>query len=191
MKKFFLLLVAIGVCCSAQAKVVLPRVLGSHMVLQQSAEVELWGKADAGCRVTVEVSWLKSKLKTKADSNGDWSVKVQTPEGSFSKHTITFSDGEELRLEYVMVGDVWVCAGQSNMEMSITGFDSNPVENSLTFITQAGKMANLSVCALCELIAHICRRSGIALADCGRRLRPRVYRTLRPRHTSLPIISRS
>ena len=142
MNRLFLLLVAIGVCCVAQAKVTLPRVLGSNMVLQQSAEVQLWGKAEAGRRVTVEVSWSKSKLKTQADANGDWSVKVHTPKGSFDKHSITISDGEKLCLENVMVGDVWVCAGQSNMEMSITGFDSNPVENSLTFITQAGKMAN-------------------------------------------------
>ena len=103
MKRFFLLLVAIAICCSAKAKVTLPRVLGSNMVLQQSAEVELWGKAEAGRKVTVEVSWSKSKLKTQADANGDWSVKVQTPKGSLDKHSITISDGEKLCLENVMV----------------------------------------------------------------------------------------
>ena len=72
MKRLVLLLLSIGVCCSVSAKVVLPRVLGSNMVLQQNTEVELWGKAEAGMRVTVEVSWLKSKLKAEADSKGDW-----------------------------------------------------------------------------------------------------------------------
>ncbi len=142
MKRLILLLLAIGVCCSATAKVVLPKVLGSNMVLQQSTEIELWGKAEAMKRVTVELSWMKSKIKTQADSNGDWSVMVQTPKGSFDKYTITFSDGEQVRLENVMVGDVWVCAGQSNMEMTVRGFDSQPVENSLDYILQAGKMAD-------------------------------------------------
>ena len=142
MKRLVLLLLAIGVCCSVSAKIVLPRVLGSNMVLQQNTEVELWGKAEAGKRVTVEVSWLKSKLRTEADPNGDWSVKVQTPKGSFEKYSITFSDGEEVRLENVMVGDVWVCAGQSNMEMKMSGFDSQPVENSLSYIMNAGQMAD-------------------------------------------------
>ena len=142
MKRLILLLLAIGVCCSATAKVVLPKVLGSNMVLQQSTEIELWGKAEAMKRVTVELSWMKSKIKTQADSNGDWSVKVQTPKGSFDKYSITFSDGEQVRLENVMIGDVWVCAGQSNMEMTVRGFDSQPVENSLDYILQAGKMAD-------------------------------------------------
>ena len=67
MKRLILLLLAIGVCCSATAKVVLPKVLGSNMVLQQSTEIELWGKAEAMKRVTVELSWMKSKIKTQAD----------------------------------------------------------------------------------------------------------------------------
>ena len=131
MKRLILLLLAIGVCCSATAKVVLPKVLGSNMVLQQSTEIELWGKAEAMKRVTVELSWMKSKIKTQADSNGDWSVKVQTPKGSFDKYTITFSDGEQVRLENVMIGDVWVCAGQSNMEMTVRGFDSQPANSAV------------------------------------------------------------
>lgn len=140
MKKLIFLFVALCVACGASAKVVLPKVLASNMVVQQNSEIEIWGKAEANKRVTVVVSWSKSKFKTQADDKGDWSVKVATPKGSYDKHTISISDGEELRLENVMIGDVWVCVGQSNMEMPVQGYMHQPVENSMTFIRRAREM---------------------------------------------------
>lgn len=142
MKKLLLLVVAAALSLGASAKVVLPKVLGSNMVLQQNADVNLWGKADADAKITVKVSWSKSKIKTQADENGDWAVKVATPAGSFDKYTISISDGEELLLENVMVGDVWVTSGQSNMEMPVRGWERQPVENSKEYILSAAKYAD-------------------------------------------------
>ena len=142
MKKLFLMIVAVALAFGASAKVVLPKVLGSNMVLQQNADVNLWGKADAGAKVAVSVSWSKSKVQTKADDAGNWAVKVATPAGSFNKYTITISDGEALTLENVMIGDVWVCSGQSNMEMPIQGWDRQPVENAKEYIFSAAKYAD-------------------------------------------------
>ena len=142
MKKLLLLVVATALAFGASAKVVLPKVLGSNMVLQQNADVNLWGKADADAKVTVKVSWDKAKIKTKADENGNWAVKVATPAGSFDKYTISISDGEEIVLENVMIGDVWITSGQSNMEMPIKGWDRQPTENAKEFIFSATKYAD-------------------------------------------------
>ncbi len=142
MKKTLLLIAALGLALGASAKVVLPKVLGSNMVLQQNAEVNLWGKADANKRVIVAASWSKGKVQTTADENGNWAVKVATPAGSFDKYTISISDGEELKLENVMIGDVWITSGQSNMEMPVKGWDRQPVENAKEFIFSATKYAD-------------------------------------------------
>ena len=108
MKKTLLLIAALALAFGASAKVVLPKVLGSNMVLQQSADVNLWGKAEANKKVVVKASWAKGKVQTTADENGNWAVKVATPAGSFEKYTITISDGEPVVLENVMIGDVWI-----------------------------------------------------------------------------------
>ena len=142
MKKLLLLVAATALAFGASAKVVLPKVLGSNMVLQQNADVNLWGKADADAKVTVKVSWDKAKIKTKADENGNWAVKVATPAGSFDKYTISISDGEEIVLENVMIGDVWITSGQSNMEMPVKGWDRQPTENAKEFIFSATKYAD-------------------------------------------------
>lgn len=142
MKKLLLLVAATALAFGASAKVVLPKVLGSNMVLQQNADVNLWGKADADAKVTVKVSWDKAKIKTQADENGNWAVKVATPAGSFDKYTISISDGEEIVLENVMIGDVWITSGQSNMEMPVRGWDRQPVENAKDYILSAAKYAD-------------------------------------------------
>ena len=142
MKKLLLLVVATALAFGASAKVVLPKVLGSNMVLQQNADVNLWGKADADAKVTVKVSWDKAKIKTTADENGNWAVKVATPAGSFDKYTISISDGEEIVLDNVMIGDVWITSGQSNMEMPVKGWDRQPTENAKEFIFSATKYAD-------------------------------------------------
>ena len=142
MKKLLLLVAAVALSFGASAKVVLTKVLGSNMVLQQNADVNLWGKADADAKITVKVSWDKAKIKTQADENGNWAVKVATPAGSFDKYTISISDGEELVLENVMVGDVWITSGQSNIEMPVRGWDRQPVENAKDYILSATKYAD-------------------------------------------------
>ena len=142
MKRLLLLLVAMCLMGGASAKVVLPKILGSNMVIQQQTDVNIWGMADAGKKVTVTVSWSKQKAQTVADKDGHWAVKVATPKGSFDAQTITISDGEEIKLENILIGDVWVSSGQSNMEMPMKGFGRQPVEQSLEYILESGKFKN-------------------------------------------------
>ena len=113
---------------SAQAKVRLPHVLGDNMILQQNSEARLWGWAEPGKKVTVTTSWSNDAYTVKADREGQWMVKVKTPAASYQPLSITFSDGESLTLNNILAGEVWVCAGQSNMEMPVKGFGNCPVE---------------------------------------------------------------
>ena len=142
MKKLILAVVAVLLSWGASATIVLPKVLGSNMVLQQNSEVNLWGKADANKKVTIIVSWQKGKIQTVADGDGKWAVKVATPAASWDKHTITISDGEAVNLEDILIGDVWVTSGQSNMEMPVKGWNGQPVENANEYIYSAAKYAD-------------------------------------------------
>ncbi|MBR4996094.1 MAG: sialate O-acetylesterase [Alistipes sp.] len=142
MKRAILSIVAVLLAWGASATIVLPKVLGSNMVLQQQTEVNLWGSAEPNKKVTVVVSWAKGKVQTVADGEGKWAVKVATPAASWDKQTITISDGEPVTLENVLIGDVWVTSGQSNMEMPLSGWRGQPIENSEKYIYSAGKYAD-------------------------------------------------
>ena len=142
MKRLMLLLAAVGLYSSASAEIVLPKILGSNMVVQQQSDINLWGSAKPNSKVSVSASWAKKKVETKSDSDGKWSVTLRTPDGSFDPQTITISDGDPITLENVLIGDVWVCSGQSNMEMPMRGFGTQPVENSTKYIMRANKEAD-------------------------------------------------
>ena len=127
MKKFLLTAFVAVALASAQAKVTLPYVMGNNMILQQQTEARLWGKTTAK-EVKVTTSWDNEVYTAKASKNGDFIVKVKTPKASYTPLSITFDDGDRLTLSNVLAGEVWVCAGQSNMEMPVKGFGNCPVE---------------------------------------------------------------
>ena len=120
----------------AYSKVTLPAIFGSNMVLQQQAECNLWGTANAGKEVKVSTSWDRHIYKVNADSNGRWELKVNTPAGG-GPYSITFNDGTETRLDNILIGEVWLCSGQSNMEMPMKGFKAQPVEGAVEELMQA------------------------------------------------------
>jgi len=124
---------------SALAKVRLPHIIGDNMVLQQQTEARLWGWAKPGRTVMVTTSWSDQKVWTKADVYGQWQVKVLTPKASYESLSITFDDGEPLTINNVVAGEVWVCAGQSNMEMPVKGFGMCPVEGYNHHVLDAAK----------------------------------------------------
>ena len=137
MKKFSLvLLLAMLFTFGIDAKVTLPSHFGDGMVLQQKSSVPLHGTATAGAKVTINASWTKKAVVTKADADGAWSATLNTPTygGPF---TITVSDGTPLTLSNVLVGEVWVCAGQSNMEMPMKGFRGQPTHGTADMILSA------------------------------------------------------
>ncbi|GGF39622.1 sialate O-acetylesterase [Echinicola rosea] len=121
------LAVILVVYIPSNAKVVLPAIFSDQMVLQRDAEVPIWGWADPDRTVRVSVPWLKEEIKIKSDSNGKWRVDVQTP-ASGGPFTLSFDDGDKLEIKDVLIGEVWLCSGQSNMEMPMKGYTSQPVE---------------------------------------------------------------
>ena len=129
MKKILTILALTTLTLSAQAKVRLPHLIGDNMVLQQQTDARLWGWAQPGKTVKVSTSWSKETVSTKADKQGKWLVKVKTPKASYEPLSITFDDGEPLTIKNVVAGEVWVCAGQSNMEMPVKGFWMCPVKD--------------------------------------------------------------
>lgn len=104
-----------------QAKVRLTSIWGDNMVLQQQSEVTFHGKASANSKITIEASWNHRKLTTRSDQHGNWNIQLPTPAAG-GPYTITFSDGEALTLNNILLGEVWFCSGQSNMEMPVRGF---------------------------------------------------------------------
>ena len=127
MKKLLLMALAL-MTIGTQAKVRLPHLLGNNMVLQQEADARLWGWAKPGQKVKVTVSWASTPYEAQADKTGKWLVSVRTPKASYTPLSITFDDGDQTTLSGILAGEVWVCAGQSNMEMPMKGFDDCPTE---------------------------------------------------------------
>ena len=102
--------------CRLSSKVVLESVFSDNMVLQRNATVRIWGKADPQSTVSVRPSWTAETYSASVAGNGQWLVQFPTPDAG-GPYSITFSDGESVTLNNVLIGEVWVCSGQSNMEM--------------------------------------------------------------------------
>ncbi|WP_418409535.1 sialate O-acetylesterase [Alistipes sp.] len=137
MKRIFLLLACLAAVWSAAAKVELPEIIGSGMVLQQNAEARLWGWANPRAAVRIETSW-GGKCTVESDAKGRWVAVVKTPAGSYEPQRITITSGERVTLDNVLVGEVWFAAGQSNMEMPLGGFNNCPVAGANEVIARAG-----------------------------------------------------
>jgi len=97
-------------------EVVLPSVFGSHMVLQRGKPLTVWGTADAGEKVSVEIAGRR--VKALADARGEWSVTLPEMVAG-GPHTLTVAGENRIELEDVFVGEVWIGSGQSNMQWSV------------------------------------------------------------------------
>ena len=128
MRRIILSFIICHLSFSVSAKIKLPQFFNDNMVLQQQSECNIWGKADANKNVVIITSWNHEEYVAKADSKGDFKVKVKTPEAG-GPYYIVFSDGgEKLELHNILIGEVWLCSGQSNMEMLMKGYKAQPVE---------------------------------------------------------------
>lgn len=95
----------------------LPGIISSNMVLQQRDSVKIWGWADPYEKVTVTASWDQQTYEATGSRDARWEVKMATPVAG-GPHTITLKGKNTIVLNNVMTGEVWICSGQSNMEMS-------------------------------------------------------------------------
>jgi sialate O-acetylesterase len=104
----------------ASATVVVSKLFSSHMVLQRDMPIHIWGQADTGEQV--DVSLDTSTVSIKADSIGNWSVYLPArPAGG--PYTLSIRASNTLQFDDIMMGDLWVASGQSNMELPLKGYD--------------------------------------------------------------------
>ncbi|MBC8354078.1 MAG: sialate O-acetylesterase [Planctomycetes bacterium] len=116
MKCSLVAMVSVSCCCSLQAEVQLAGVFGDHMVLQRESEVPVWGWADPMETVTVTIDG-QSKQAT-ADASGKWMITLDALSAG-GPHSLTASGSNKVTISDVLVGEVWLCSGQSNMAMTV------------------------------------------------------------------------
>jgi len=137
MKKSIIALFVFLASFQINAKIKLPALFTDNMMLQQKSNAPMWGWAEKNANVTIKASWSTKICKTKADDSGKWKTELQTPSfgGPF---TIEVLEGaEKVVIKNVLIGEVWLCSGQSNMEMPLKGFPGQPVRNGNEIIVKS------------------------------------------------------
>ncbi|MCQ2181925.1 MAG: sialate O-acetylesterase [Bacteroidales bacterium] len=136
MRRIIFIAAAMLAAVSAHAKLEIKEPYSDGMVLQQKTECLIKGHSNPGAHVKVITSWNNASYGAKADKNGVWKVYVSTPEASYDAYSIHVSgEGSTLDIHNVLIGEVWIASGQSNMEMPIKGFANCPVEGSADVIS--------------------------------------------------------
>ncbi|WP_394795251.1 sialate O-acetylesterase [Armatimonas sp.] len=122
MKRMLILAASVAIAATAHADVKLPAILNEGMVLQRSAPLKFWGWADEGEQVSVEFLGQK---KTTTAKNGKWEVTLKGTRTAGGPFPLSISGKNRIEFKDILVGEVWVCSGQSNMELTLkTSFQS-------------------------------------------------------------------
>ena len=117
------LLVSLLLPVTTRADISLPAIFSDHMVLQQKQPIRVWGWGDKG--ETVEVSLAGNSVKTEVGEAGRWEVKLPQLDASPKPFTLSVKGKNQIDFNDVLIGEVWLCSGQSNMEWSVAA-SSNP-----------------------------------------------------------------
>ena len=100
------------------ADIKLPAIISDNMVMQREKKAKIWGWGDPGEQVMVSVSWHSMEWSVATNGNGDWSFEMSPPDTT-GPHEMTLSGKNTITIKNILVGEVWVCSGQSNMQMSV------------------------------------------------------------------------
>lgn len=119
--------IALGIALTASAEINMPAIFADNMLMQRETDARMWGSAKPSANVTVVPGWDGKTYSTKSDHDGKWSITFPTPAAG-GPYTITVSDGTPKEIRNVLIGDLWLCSGQSNMEMPMKGFKNQPVD---------------------------------------------------------------
>ncbi len=106
------------------AQIKLPAIISDHMILQQNAEVALWGWASPGETIAITNSWDRKTTKVTADTSGKWLTHIKTTKAG-GPYNLTFTGKNKLEIKDILLGEIWLASGQSNMEFFI-GKMQNP-----------------------------------------------------------------
>ncbi len=116
MKKHFLIILTFFIASIGRADVKLPRLVSDGMVLQRNEKIKIWGWADA--EEQIQLKFLGKVYKSKADATGNWQVELPKMKAG-GPYTMQIIGKNSLELQNILVGDVWICSGQSNMELPV------------------------------------------------------------------------
>ena len=120
---FLTLLLTLG-SCQTKSNLKLPSLISDNMLLQQKTDARLWGKANPGHKITVSASW-NSRGQAITGKDGKWTVSLPAPVAG-GPYTIAISARDTtITIKNVLIGEVWFCSGQSNMEMPLAGWPPN------------------------------------------------------------------
>lgn len=133
----FILIAILFSTFQINAKIKLPALFSDNMMLQQKANAPMWGWAEKNGNVTIKTSWNSKIYKVKADAQGKWRTALHTPVAG-GPFNIEVTEGtEKVIVKNVLIGEVWLCSGQSNMEMPLKGFQGQPVINGNEIIVRS------------------------------------------------------
>jgi len=128
MKNNILLIIslfAINLIASQNLK--LPSIFNDNMILQQDSNVSIWGWSKSRSSISITVSWNEKTLITNSDDHGKWIINIKTPKSGKS-HEISLKSGDQkISLSNILMGEVWIASGQSNMQMNLKGYNNEPV----------------------------------------------------------------
>jgi sialate O-acetylesterase len=128
MKNLLFVLLSVAISNVLKAEVRLPAIFGDHMVVQQNATLKIWGWADTGEEVTITTNWGSAPVTAKTDNHANWSLQIETP-GAGGPYEITITGSNTLVLHDVLIGEVWLGSGQSNMQWAASyGIDNGEQE---------------------------------------------------------------
>ncbi|CAN1515665.1 Sialate O-acetylesterase domain containing protein [Flavobacteriaceae bacterium] len=134
---------------STFAKIKLPSIIASNMVLQRNTSVKIWGWATPGEKIIIRTSWFLETLKVTTPENGRWEIAVKT---TLSKEPQTIqlkSIDSNINLDNILFGEVWICSGQSNMRMPLKGYTGQPTFDGNLSVTTS-KNNNLRLFSISE-----------------------------------------
>lgn len=132
----FTMLLFLLVTNTLSAEIRLPWFFSDNMVLQQKSSPSVWGWTNKKTNVKITTSWNKKQYIARPDGEGKWKTNISTPKAG-GPYQITVSDGEAITIKNILIGEVWICSGQSNMEMPLKGFKNQPIANSNEFIFES------------------------------------------------------
>ncbi len=145
----------------ANAQVRLPSLISDNMILQQKTNVSLWGIAEKESDIEISPSWTHEKYTSVADAAGKWEIKVPTPPAGGPYEVSISNAGQKITIKNVLIGEVWVCSGQSNMEMPLKGFERQPVLNSDKIIADAQNHPDIHLFNVPGSVSHL------PMSDCA------------------------
>ncbi|MCR5456050.1 MAG: sialate O-acetylesterase [Bacteroidales bacterium] len=143
--RFLLSIMLMAASLVANAEVKLPHLIGSNMVLQQNSNARVWGTANKNAKVEISMSWSNTTVTATADKDGKFAAELPTPAASFDAQTIQFkdmSDKKTVSLSNILIGEVWLASGQSNMQMPLKGFPGCCVEDGFEEISFSDREKN-------------------------------------------------